>query len=248
MPLDDAETFSRTLQQYRKAVTDLQQTVPHIGTERDQNARERVRRLRTLVSTLEGKLDDMLPADDAARDRAWDDLRGKYTQLKQDFETANTTAKRKERQSVGPTSASASATPMNSSSAFDDTRHSPRTSAGTTTEVRVQAIKQVDNSELYTKEALEREKLQGALEIEAEMRDLKSTYKEFNDLVQHQQQGIDTMASNVQDARVHVEKGIVELQEASAHQKSSRKKLCIALIIIVVLAVVVAVAAYLGTR
>lgn len=130
----------------------------------------------------------------------------------------------------------------------DDGRSSPRSSAGTTAEVRVQAIKQVDNSELYTKEALEREKLQGALEIEAEMRDLHSTYKEFNDLVNHQQQGIDTMASNVQDARVHVEKGIVELQDASKYQKSSRKKLCIALIIIVVLAVVVAVAAYLGTR
>jgi hypothetical protein len=166
MPLDDAETFSRTLQQYRKTVTDLQQTVPHIGTERDQNARERVRRLRTLASTMEGKLDSMLPADDAARDRAWDDLRSKYTQLKQDFETANTTVKRKERQSVGPaaaaTAGASSSTAMNSM--VDDGRSSPRSSAGTTAEVRVQAIKQVDNSELYTKEALEREKLQGALE------------------------------------------------------------------------------------
>jgi hypothetical protein len=106
----------------------------------------------------------------------------------------------------------------------DDGRSSPRSSAGTTAEVRVQAIKQVDNSELYTKEALEREKLQGALEIEVEMRDLHSTYN-----------------SNVQDARES------KNPPPCSGTLSSRDKLCMTLIL-VVLAVVVAVAVHFGTR
>jgi syntaxin 7 len=228
MSADDPEAVSRQIQSFAKQVTDFTSAVSALGTERDNGAplRERLRKIRSLVSQLEGKIDDMLksaPADD----RTFEQLRAKYQKLRKDFELTNNKAKKLEK--TGPASAGGA---MNEGGA--------RSSASTSgREVKIQDIKQVDMSELATEEALQREKLHGALEIEGEMRDLHSTYKEFQDLVVHQQTGLDTVSNNITESRKHVEKGVVELKQASVHQKSSRKKMCVVIVILVVLIVVV---------
>ena len=224
MPVDDPEAVSRQIQSFAKHVTDFNGVVSQLGTERDSGAplRERLRKIRASVSQLEGKIDDMLKAT-PADDKTFEQLKGKYQKLRRDFETLNNKAKKLEK---GP----ASGAPGGGEGV--------RSSSGAGKEVRIQDIKQVDMSELATEEALQREKLHGALEIESEMRDLHSTYKEFQDLVVHQQTGLDTVSGNISESRKHVEKGVVELKQASVHQKASRKKLCIAVVILVVIVVV----------
>jgi syntaxin 7 len=229
MPTDDPEAVSRQIQSFGKQVADFTNAVGLLGTDKDNGAplREKLRKIRSVVAQLEGKIDDMVkhaPDDD----KTFEQLRQKYQKLRRDFELMNNKAKKLEKGG-----------PMAMNDANSGGGGGPRSSAGTGKEVRIQDIKQVDMSELATEEALQREKLHGALVIESEMRDLHSTYKEFQDLVVHQQTGLDTMSSNITESRKHVEKGVVELKEASGHQKASRKKMCIVIVILVVLIVVV---------
>lgn len=248
MPLDGAETLSRHIQQYKKAVGDFQTAVQQLGTEKDAQARERLRRLRTQIQECAGRVED---AEKAAgpSDETVDSLMQSYQQHRKDYDTANMNAKKKERAVVGADAGTTSGSPAGTSRQGGASGSAP--SGGGPRgdqQVRVQEIKQIDTSELATKEALENDKLRGAVEIENEMRDLKSTYQEFHDLVDHQQQGIDRASNNISEARVHVEKGVVELQEANRHQKASRKKMCIIIVVLIVVGLVVGVGAYLGTQ
>lgn len=237
MPLDDAETFSRAIQQHKKAVQDFVQSVQLLGTEKDAAAREKIKRLRTNIQTLEGKISEINSGDSHAGDKAWEDLKAKYLQTKKEYDVSNTNAKKKERQ-----------TAATGDRGEQQGRQGGGGGGSGAGEVRIQEIKQIDMSELNTKEAIEKEKLVGALEIESEMRDLKSTYQEFNDLVNHQQTGLDKASSDISQARVHVEKGIVELQEASKHQKSSRKKMCIIIAILIIAMIAIVIVVYFSTR
>ena len=224
MPQDDPEAISRQIQSLAKHVTEFTGSVSQLGTERDNGAplREKLRKIRATVSQLDSKIDEMLkqsPGDD----QTYDQLKSKFQKLRKDFETVNTKAKRLENQRGNP------ALPQ------QEGQQSPRSSGGAgSSQIRIQDIKQVDMSEMATEEALQREKLHGALEIESEMRDLKSTYQEFQDLVVHQQTGLDTTSKNITESKQHVEKGVVELKQASQYQQSSRKKMCIIVVILVV--------------
>lgn len=109
-----------------------------------------------------------------------------------------------------------------------------------------QGLKRVDMNELATEEAIQHEKARTAREIEQEAGELHGAYKEFNALVQEQQKGLDTMQHNVETAVVKVVRGKEELETASTHQKSARKRMCcligiLAVVIIVVIVVVVVV-------
>lgn len=245
MPLDEAETLSRHIQQYKKAVSDFQAAAQQLGTDKDAQARERLRKLRTAIQTCSSKVEETSRA--GSSDETIDSLLQTYQQLKKEFDTANMNAKKKERAVAGGDN-DASTAGGGSSRQLGAAAPSGGGSRGDQQQVRVQEIKQIDTSELATKEALENDKLRGAIEIENEMRELKSTYQEFHDLVDHQQQGIDRASNNISEARVHVEKGVVELQEANRHQKASRKKMCIIIVVLVAIAVVVGIGAYLGTK
>jgi syntaxin 7 len=245
MPLDSAETLSRHIQQYKKAVGDFQIAVQQLGTDKDAQARERLRRLRTTIQDCAGRVEEASraagPSDETAAQ-----LMQSFQQLRKDFDTANMSAKKKERAVAGGESTQTSGGPGGRQQGAGAS--SGGAGGGQQQQVRIQEIKQIDTSELATKEALENDKLRGTLDIENEMRDLKSTYQEFNDLVTHQQTGIDRASGNISEARVHVEKGVVELQEANRHQKSSRKKMCLIIVVLIIAGVIVGVAAYLGTR
>jgi hypothetical protein len=93
----------------------------------------------------------------------------------------------------------------------------------------------VNTAPLDTEEALQRERLEGVVEIEGQMGELKSMYQDFNTLVHDQQAGLDMTEQNVDKSTKHVERGVVELKKASEVQKSSRKWMC-ALIVIIALA------------
>jgi t-SNARE complex subunit (syntaxin) len=247
MPLDEAENLSRYIQQYKKAVSDFQAAVQQLGTDKDAQARERLRKLRTSIQTSSSKIEE---TRSGSSDDTVEGLLQTYQQLKQEYDSANMNAKKKERAVVATTGGDTSDAAAGSSNKqfHSGGAHTSSGTRGDQQQVRVQEIKQIDTSELATKEALENDKLRGAIEIENEMRDLKSTYQEFHDLVDHQQQGIDRASSNISEARVHVEKGVVELQEANRHQKASRKKMCIIIVVLVAIAVVVGIGAYLGTQ
>lgn len=105
----------------------------------------------------------------------------------------------------------------------------------------------VNTAPLDTEEALQRERLQGVVEIESQMGELKSMYQDFNTMVHDQQAGLDITETNVDKSTKHVERGVVELKKAGEVQKSSRKWMCVLLVIIVV-AIAVGVGVFLATK
>lgn len=107
--------------------------------------------------------------------------------------------------------------------------------------VKMQDFRQVDDAELLTEEALQTEKLEGILEVERDMNELRGMYHELHSHVEYQQTGLNTAEANIDQAQTHVEKGVTELKSANKLQKSSRKKMFILLGIIVVIVVIVIV-------
>jgi t-SNARE complex subunit (syntaxin) len=104
-----------------------------------------------------------------------------------------------------------------------------------------QRLVQYDTGELRTEEAIQREKLEGVVEIEQDLNELKTAYQDFGQLVKDQQEGLNKVENNVDTSTVRVDEGIVELKKASKEQKSSRKKLCILLILLVVAIAIVVI-------
>ncbi|RNF19023.1 syntaxin 7 [Trypanosoma conorhini] len=231
MPLDEGETLSRAVQQLRRACGDAASATAELGTARDTMAREKLRRSRLLVTQCEEKASGIIASGVDAELVA---LRGHYNAARADFDRVNKEAIRREKQTWRPTS--------QADSVEGDRRGAVGASLLAQNPGRVQEIRAVDMSGLHTEEALQREKLLGVREIEANMTDLHTMYHEFHDLVHHQQTNLDSMTENVSGAKTSVEGGRKELAVSSRRQKCGRKMLCaIAAVLLIVIIVVVVV-------
>ena len=232
MDVEKAAKFVQRIQRDSRDFATLSQLIGDKTGKDTPQLRNKLERCRREISRTDTQLQDILK-NAAVGDRAWDQLKGQYKETKKAFDAADATARRKEKEN--PMLADGSSTAA-----------APSGGGGAAGEFRVSELKRVDMSELATEEAIQAEKLQGVREIEQDMRELKTTYQEFNELVNTQQGGIDTMQKNVQQATVHVEKGVVELKEASNQQKQSRSKLCIVLLLLVVVIVIIVVVVFVA--
>ena len=130
----------------------------------------------------------------------------------------------------------------NNNSNFNDHDRRSNNNQGGQDEEFLRGLKQVDLSEMKTEEAIQNEKKRQAEEIREGVRDIHECYSEFSNLVQHQQEGIDTASKNVEVSVTNVQKATEELHQAGEYQKTSRKLICcIVVILLVVIAVVVVV-------
>ena len=77
-----------------------------------------------------------------------------------------------------------------------------------------QVFKQVDCSDLLVEEDIQRSKLQGALAIADELRDVQETFDEFGRLIQHQQPGLNAIERNVNNSVGAVQRGTEHLRKA----------------------------------
>ncbi|ORC92519.1 syntaxin 7 [Trypanosoma theileri] len=233
MTLDEGETLSRAVQQLRRACSDVSGATAELGTARDMMAREKLRKARLLATQCEGKVSGILSSCVGAEMVA---LRGQFHSAMSEFDVLNKEATRKERQTWR------SSVQTDTSSLGRGGEAGRGESLAMYEPVRVQEIKTVDMSEFHTEEALQREKLLGVREIEGNMMDLRTTYMEFNDLVQHQQTNLDMMTENVSSTQTYVEKGRSEIKVASRRQRCGRKMLCtIAGVLVIVIIVVIVV-------
>lgn len=229
MPLENGELLSRSTQQVNKACQDVQLAMRELGTGRDAIARDKLRRTRLLVQQCNSRVDLVLKEGDASLDG----LRRQYDQAKTQFESLNAEATRRERQTFRQTD------PGGTREADVDALDS---------QVTFKQVQPVDLSEFHTEEAIQREKLQHAREIESDVMDLKTTYQEFHSLVHQQQDGLDRMTNNVTESKSLIEQGHGQIQGASRRQKSFRKIGCIGGAVLVVVVIIVIIVVVLVTR
>lgn len=107
-----------------------------------------------------------------------------------------------------------------------------------------QQQQQYNTSGLATEEEYQRQRLQDIDEIEGQTAEVHALYKDFNLMVDTQQQGLNIVEKNVEKSTDHVVKGTGELKKASEAQKCSRKCMCGVIVLIVVIVVIVVVVMY----
>ncbi|CAJ1007517.1 putative SNARE domain containing protein [Leishmania naiffi] len=220
MPLENGEVLSRSIQQVAKACSDAQSSMKELGTGRDAIARDRLHRIRLLVEQcsirVEAILSDTEPSLEA--------LKQQYMQNKAAFEFINAEATRRERQIFLQTD-------------LDSTQKGDLDAVES--QVTFCEVRPLDMSEFHTEEAIQREKLQNAREIESDVLDLKATYQEFHSLVHQQQENLDRMTHNVTESHSLIERGHDQIQDASSRQRSFRKLGCISGTVVTVIVVII---------
>ncbi|CAD2217522.1 syntaxin 7 [Angomonas deanei] len=231
MPLDEGESLSRSVQQIKKACQDIKNAVADLGTGADSIARDKLRRIRTTVQQCRDKNKTVLESSDAALQS----LKEQFHSAMSEFDRVNADSIRKERQTFRQAGAEVLA-------------QEAGVSAGEQMQVNAQKIRPIDLTEFHTEEAIQREKLRNAKDIETDMRDLKTTYHEFNALVNQQQSGVDMMENHVAESHSLIERGHGQIQQASRHQKKFRKIGCIIGVVVALVVVVVIIIAVFASK
>ncbi|KPA82616.1 putative QA-SNARE protein [Leptomonas pyrrhocoris] len=229
MPLENGELLSRSIQQVNKACQDVQLAMRELGTGRDAIARDKLRRTRLLMQQCNDRVEIVTKGADSSLDA----LQQEYAQITTQFASLNAEATRRERQTFRQTD------PGSLREAGLDALDS---------QVTFKQVQPVDLCEFHTEEAIQREKLQHAREIESDVMDLKTTYQEFHSLVHQQQDGLDKMTNNVTESKSLIEQGHNQIQGASRRQKSFRKIGCIGCAVLVVVVIIVIIIVVLVTR
>ncbi len=133
------------------------------------------------------------------------------------------------------------------SDASDDLESGRRTGGGTADEALLspsaQAQAQAQEEDIqftpYNIEELETRR-QDIAALERDVLDVADMFKDLALMVDQQQEGIDTIADNISDAKQKAEEGAGQLDQAEDYQKSARKKkCCLIFLILVVLGLVV---------
>jgi len=221
------DKFNRDVELFKKRSVDVGDNNPKDTPQ----LRAKLNDLRKNINRTQENLQNAIAQ--AGADRTWEEIRSRFRTLAREFEQADGNVRKREKAS--PLQGQDSQT----GGADNGGRGGNGGRAGGT--VDLSQLRRVDMNELHTEEAIQQEKGRQAIEIEQEARELHSAYVEFNALTQEQQQGIDKMSTNITKTERSMEKGIGQLQKASEHQKSGRKKLCCLLVILAVTIAVVVV-------
>ncbi|KAG5480496.1 hypothetical protein LSCM1_06199 [Leishmania martiniquensis] len=226
MPVESGEVLSRSVQQLAKACSDVQNSTKELWTGRDAIARDRLRRARLLVEECHARVERI----DNDQEPSLELLRQQYAQKKAMFELINAEATRRELQAFRQ---------VDTATVREDSVDAPESQAV------LHEVLRLDMSKFHTEEAIQREKLQSAREIESAVMDLKATYQEFHALVHQQQEGLDHVTNNVAESCSLVERGHDQIHASSRQQRSLRKIGCISsavVLFIVVVAIIVVLA------
>lgn len=94
-------------------------------------------------------------------------------------------------------------------------------------------------ADLEYEQKLLAEREQRIQQIEADMLDINSVFRDLAALVHEQGYTIDTIESNVESVAENTARGTEQLSKASTYQRSYRKKLCILLVILTVVVLII---------
>jgi chromosome segregation ATPase len=209
----------------------------NIGTDgKDTPAlRNNLKKLRARAAEIDGKIATLTKegASGVPDASVWEQLQKQVHEERAKFELADRDAKAKEK-----------AHPMSTADADEAARgangDAPAAARAGGAQVRMQDFKQVDMSELHTEDQLQADKLKGILEVESDLNELHSMYRELNTQVVDQQEGLDKTEHHIDQSVKKVEKGVGELKKANKMQKSARWKMCVLIgVILLIIGVVV---------
>lgn len=187
-------------------------------------AADKLDKLKAQFTQIDTKVSNLLASGNG---RDWEPLRKDAKTVRDEFQRLDRAVATKQ---------SAAQNDMNrASSGAESGNNNNNNNGGAGSKLGLGHATVVNTAPLDTEEALQRERLEGVVEIEGQMGELKSMYQDFNTLVHDQQGGLDMTEQNVDKSTKHVERGVVELKKASEVQKSSRKWMC-AMIVIIALA------------
>jgi len=97
-------------------------------------------------------------------------------------------------------------------------------------------------------DAMIHDREEGIKQIEATITEVGGIFQDLAQIVHEQGYMIDNIESNVEDTSAHTAEAVVQLTQASKHQRSARTKMCwLALILVIVLAVI-AISVYFTTK
>lgn len=235
--MSDLDKLEQLRSQLQRQIKEYATQGKMVGTDKDNDMqRKKLQRLRDRIGEIDQKATALLSKAPSYGAEAgdWDTLKQSIRELRQQYESVDREVRGKENAHRLPTSGGGVEPATGSSTGAGRP-------AGGHTSVQMQHFRQVDDSELLTEEALQTEKLEGILEVQRDMNELKSMYHEMHSHVVQQQDGLNLAEGNIDKAQAHVEKGVVELKSANKLQKSSRKKMFILLAIIAVIAIIVIV-------
>ncbi len=225
---DALEAASNQLQAMKKVVGQFKTAAAAAAPQAD-----KLEKLKAQYQGLEVKVSRMV---DQGAGRDWEPLKRDLKQTREEFSRLDRAVTSKQ-----------SAVAQTSSGAPSASAAADGSGSGGAGRMALGQAHAINMAPLDTEEALQRDKLTGITEIESQMGELKSMYKDFNTMVQDQQVGIDHVEQNVDKTTKHVERGVQELKATSEVQKSSRKWMC-CLIVLAVVGVAVGIGIYFATK
>lgn len=231
-------SISTNIQRLTLLTNELQRAVSIVGTEQDtsqlsqtlqqkqqqgnQLAKETDKQIKTFTALPVGP-------DQRQRKLQKDRLLNDFSAALNAFQKTQRLAANKEREYVARVRASSR---LSGGQPDDSFGNIPFSSSETQVQVEDEAITKEDL-------ILIEEREQAIRQLESDIVDINDIFKDLGVMVHEQGDMIDSIEANVETTHVNVQSGTQHLSRASAHQGSSRKKICILLIILAVVGVVI---------
>ncbi|XP_066273390.1 syntaxin-12-like isoform X7 [Branchiostoma lanceolatum] len=246
------QSASSNVQKITSNVSQVQRMVNQLGTAQDTHElRDKLHQMQHYTNQLAKDTNKYLKdlsnlpnpssqSEQRQRKMQRDRLTNDFSTALNNFQTVQRRAAEKERESVSRARANSGLPP----NPFDD---DVRTGDGQLialdgdqggSSMTAQMMEEESNLEMI------RERETNIRQLEADIMDVNSIFKDLATMVHEQGEMIDSIEANVENAAIHVESGNQQLRQASDYQKKSRRKLCILLIVLLIVGAVVALILY----
>ncbi|XP_066273388.1 syntaxin-12-like isoform X5 [Branchiostoma lanceolatum] len=254
------QSASSNVQKITSNVSQVQRMVNQLGTAQDTHElRDKLHQMQHYTNQLAKDTNKYLKdlsnlpnpssqSEQRQRKMQRDRLTNDFSTALNNFQTVQRRAAEKERESVSRARANSGLPPVSNASTspnpFDD---DVRTGDGQLialdgdqggSSMTAQMMEEESNLEMI------RERETNIRQLEADIMDVNSIFKDLATMVHEQGEMIDSIEANVENAAIHVESGNQQLRQASDYQKKSRRKLCILLIVLLIVGAVVALILY----
>ncbi|CAH1254075.1 STX12 [Branchiostoma lanceolatum] len=254
------QSASSNVQKITSNVSQVQRMVNQLGTAQDTHElRDKLHQMQHYTNQLAKDTNKYLKdlsnlpnpssqSEQRQRKMQRERLTNDFSTALNNFQTVQRRAAEKERESVSRARANSGLPPVSNASTspnpFDD---DVRTGDGQLialdgdqggSSMTAQMMEEESNLEMI------RERETNIRQLEADIMDVNSIFKDLATMVHEQGEMIDSIEANVENAAIHVESGNQQLRQASDYQKKSRRKLCILLIVLLIVGAVVALILY----
>ncbi|CAH1254073.1 STX12 [Branchiostoma lanceolatum] len=258
------QSASSNVQKITSNVSQVQRMVNQLGTAQDTHElRDKLHQMQHYTNQLAKDTNKYLKdlsnlpnpssqSEQRQRKMQRERLTNDFSTALNNFQTVQRRAAEKERESVSRARANSGLPPVSNASTspnpFDD---DVRTGDGQLialdgdqggSSMTAQMMEEESNLEMI------RERETNIRQLEADIMDVNSIFKDLATMVHEQGEMIDSIEANVENAAIHVESGNQQLRQASDYQKKSRRKLCIILIVGLIALGIIGLIIYLSVR